>query len=279
MSRVAWITGAAGLIGSALVRSVPAPWIPRALTRTQFDLTDSPTVRAAFRTDRPDLVIHCAAMSKTGACEKDPNEAQRHNVEVTKVLCELAADLPLIFFSTDLVFDGETGNYDEEAQPNALNVYARTKLAAEAIVRSNPRHTVVRTSINAGRTARGDAFNEQWHSAWARGEVTELFTDEFRSPIAASVTARAAWELVAANQPGLFHLAGTERLSRFEIGSLLAARQPKLQPNVAQFSIRDFPGPRRPPDCSLNVAKVQKLLSFPLPKFSSWLRENPDFTA
>jgi dTDP-4-dehydrorhamnose reductase len=275
MAGLAWISGAGGLIGSQIVRAVPAQWTARGLMRTDFDLTDFAAVRAAFERERPQLVIHCAAMSKTGVCEANPDAARLNNVEVTRVLCELAADIPLIFFSTDLVFDGAHGNYTEQDTPNPLNVYARTKLDAEQIVLANPRHTVVRTSLNAGATARGDAFNEQWCAAWRRGEAMQLFTDEFRCPIAAEVTARAVWELAAANHSGLYHLAGAERLSRLEIGQLLAARWPQLQPRIEPDSVKSFSGPRRSPDCSLDVSKIQRVLSFPLPKFSAWLAENP----
>ena len=274
MKPQAWITGAGGLIGSQTVRAAPAGWTARGLTRADFDLTDFAVVRAAFACERPQLIIHCAAMSKTGACEANPDAARLHNVEVTRVLCELAADIPLIFFSTDLVFDGARGNYTEQDTPNPLNVYARTKLDAEQIVLANPRHTVVRTSLNAGATARGDAFNEHWRAAWRRGKALSLFTDEFRCPIAAEVAAGAVWELAAAQQPGLYHLAGAERLSRFEIGQLLAARWPQWQPRLDGDSVKNFSGPRRSPDCSLDISKIQRVLRTPLPKFSAWLAEN-----
>jgi dTDP-4-dehydrorhamnose reductase len=275
MAGLAWITGAGGLIGSQIVRAVPRDWNTRGVRRRDFDLTDSAEVRVAYKRERPQLVIHCAALSKTGACEANPEQARLNNVEVTRVLCELAAHIPLIFFSTDLVFDGTRGNYTEQDAPNPLNVYARTKLEAEHIVLANPRHTVVRTSLNAGTTARGNAFNEQWRAAWRRGEILPLFTDEFRCPIAAEVTARAVWELAAANQPGLYHLAGAERLSRLEVGQLLAARWPQLQPRIEPDSVKSFSGPRRSPDCSLDASKIQRVLSFTLPKFSAWLAENP----
>ena len=271
MKPQAWITGASGLIGSQIVRAVPREWTARGLTRADFDLTDFPAVRASFERERPRLVIHCAAMSKTGACEANPELARLNNVEVTRALCELAADIPLIFFSTDLVFDGTRGNCTESDPPNPLNVYARTKLDAERIVLANPRHTVVRTSLNAGITTRGDAFNELWRAVWQRGEALSLFTDEFRCPIAAEVTARAVWELAAAEQPGLYHLAGAERLSRFEIGELLAARWPQLQPRLQRDSVKNFTGPRRSPDCSVDLRKIQHVLRTPLPKFSEWL--------
>ena len=276
MKSLAWITGAGGLIGSHIVRAAPQEWAARGLTRMDFDLTDFAAMRAAFAREQPQLVIHCAAMSKTGACEANPELAQLNNVEVTRVLCELAADIPLIFFSTDLVFDGTRGNYAETDLPNPLNVYARTKLDAERIALANPRHTVVRTSLNAGITARGDAFNELWRAVWQRGEVLSLFTDEFRCPLAAEVTARAVWELAAAERPGLYHLAGAERLSRHEIGELLAARWPQLQPRLERDSVKNFTGPRRSPDCSLDIRKIQRVLPTPLPKCSAWLAANPD---
>ena len=276
MPGLAWITGAGGLIGSHIVRSAPREWKPRGIIRSELELTDFTAVHQAFQRDRPQLIVHCAALSKTLVCERNPETARRNNVEVTRVLAELATDIPLLFFSTDLVFDGSKGNYTETDSPNPLTVYAETKLAAEQIVLANPKHTIIRTSLNAGRTSTGTAFNEQWHAAWQRGESLSLFVDEFRSPIAASITARAIWELVAADQPGLYHLAGAERLSRYHIGRLLATTEPQLEARIEPGSIRDYTNMRRSPDCSLAVSKVQRLLSLRLPKFSDWLRENPN---
>ncbi len=275
MGGVAWITGAGGLIGSHIARSAPRDWNACALVRRDLELTDFHAVRERFKRDNPQLVIHCAALSKTLVCENNSKAARVNNVEITRVLAELAAEIPLLFFSTDLVFDGAKGNYIESDNPNPLTVYAETKLAAEQIILANPKHTVVRTSLNAGRTLNGTAFNEQWRATWQRGEVLNLFVDEFRSPIAAEVTARAVWELAAANQPGLYHLAGSERLSRYDIGRLLAANEPQFNARIERGSIRGYTNMRRSPDTSLDCGKLQNLLSFPLPKFSEWLRETP----
>ena len=277
---LAWITGSAGLIGNYLVQSAPqfAPrWQVRGLTRGQLDLPDFDAVRRAFREQRPQLIIHCAAMSRSPACEANPELARRVNVDITANLAGLASEIPLIFLSSDLVFDGLAGNYDESARVNPPSVYGRTKAEAERIVLANPRHTVLRLGLNAGVSATRDrAFNETMRRACERGEALNLFTDEFRCPIPAVVTARAIWELANQNCAGLFHLAGAERLSRFEIGELLAARWRDLNPKLAPASAKNFPGVPRSPDVSLNCAKVQRLLSFPLPKFSEWLAQNPD---
>ena len=153
MSSVIWITGAGGLIGSHLANAKsewPREADVRALTRADLDLLDANSVRAAFERDRPGTIIHCAALSKSPACQADPELAHRLNVEVTRTLADLSDEIPMAFFSSDLVFDGRHGFYDENAAVNPLSVYGETKVLAENIVLSNPRHLVVRTSLNAG---------------------------------------------------------------------------------------------------------------------------------
>ena len=275
--RPVWITGAGGLIGNYLVQTASkfAPELRvRGLTRAELDLENFTAVREAFRKESPGRVIHCAALANTPACEKNPPLAHKLNVDVTSVLAELAADIPFVFFSTDLVFDGCAGNYDESAPVSPLSVYGKTKADAERVVLANPKHTVLRTSLNFGQSLTGDrAFNEQMRRAVERGETLQLFTDEFRCPIPAVQTAQAVWELVLQDKPGLYHVVGSERLSRWQIGELLAQHwglNPKMEPG----SLRNFRGLPRSPDTSLNCAKVQRLLSFQLPRFSEWLAKS-----
>ena len=276
----AWVTGAGGLIGNYLAQTAPmyaSGWRVIGLTRSQLDLTDFEAVRSAFRQQRPQLIIHCAALSRSPACQANPGLAYELNVEVTKRLAEMASDIPLIFFSSDLVFDGRQGNYKEADSVNPLNVYAETKVVAEQVILPNPLHTVIRTSLNGGTSPTGDrAFNEELRQAWRGGRSTRLFMDEFRCPVPAVVTGRAVWELVEKNRPGLYHLAGSERLSRCQIGELVAARWPELHPRLEASSVKDYQGPPRPRDSSLNCGKIQQLLSFPLPGLTEWLAAHPN---
>jgi dTDP-4-dehydrorhamnose reductase len=278
--KLAWITGAHGLIGNYLVQTAPrfAPrWRVRALKRADFDLLDFAAVRREFQQDRPQLVIHCAAITNVVDTEKNPVLARRVNVEVTKLLAELTAETPFVFFSTDLVFDGRKGDYDETDAANPLHLYGETKLAAEEIVLKNSRHLVVRTSINGGVSPSGRrAFNEQLRQSFRQaGQGMTLFTDEFRSPIPAVETARAVWEMVTQNRAGLFHVAGAEKLSRWQIGGLLVKRWPEVTVKIQAGSAKDFPGPPRALDTSFNISKVQKILAVPLPGLSEWLAKNP----
>ena len=128
-----------------------------------------------------------------------------------------------------------------------------------------------------GISRAGDrGFNEQMRLALEAGRGMTLFTDEFRCPIPAVETARAVWELVNKNCAGLFHVAGAEKLSRWEIGQLLVKRWPEVKANIKPGSARNFPGPPRALDTSLDIARVQKILSTPLPGLSGWLAMNPD---
>jgi dTDP-4-dehydrorhamnose reductase len=287
-----WITGAGGLIGHALERTAAAYGLAQrvlGLRRGDLDLLDFKTVRARFCQDAPELVIHCAGLTRSPECQADPARAQKLNVDVTVILAELAAAIPLVFFSTDLVFDGRKGDYVESDAVNPLSVYGETKARAESLVLRNPGHSVVRTSLNGGTSPSGDrGFNEELRRAWSQGRVSRLFTDEFRSPIPAIVTAAAVWELVTpwlergrstgvgAGAPGLYHLAGSQRMSRWEIGRALAERWPALQPRIEPGSLSAYVGAPRPPDTSLSCGKIQRLLSFPLPGFVDWLGAHPD---
>jgi len=267
-----WITGAAGLIGHhlALVAGRFAPQFRViALTHEELELTDFATVEQRFLVDRPQWVIHCAAVSRAADCQANPALARRVNVDAAVHLAALAAESGFVFFSSDLVFDGKKGGYVESDPPNPLNLYGETKAAAEEIILRNPRHIVLRVGLNSGATPSGRrSFNEEMANIWRAGGSVKLFMDEFRSPLPASATARAVWELARPGRAGLYHLAGSERLSRVEIGRVVAARHPELEARIEVCSQKEHRGPARPADVSLDCRKAQALLSFPLPAFS-----------
>lgn len=279
MKPIALVTGAAGLIGGYLVRTAPR-WVPdwevRGVTRAEVDLTDRAQVKRLWNRHRPDLVIHCAALSRTGLCEQDPAQARLINVEATRILADLARDVPFIFLSTDQVFDGAKGQYIETDAVHPLNVYAQTKAEAEQIVLVNPVHAVVRIALTAGTSPTRDrSFVEDMVRSAAKGAKLTLFADEFRCPLPAGALVRALWEFGVQRRAGLYHLGGHERLSRWRIGELLATRFPALRASIQPGSVADYHGPPRPPDLSVCSEKMQALLSFRLPGFRQWLKENP----
>jgi len=284
MSPRAIITGAAGLIGQYLVKTAPrwAPdWDVQGLTRADLGLTDRANVERTWHSIKPSAVIHCAALSRTKDCEQDPEQARRVNVEVTAHLAQLSQDIPFIFLSSGEVFDGKTGWYCESDEPNPINVYGKTKLEAEQAVLQNPRHTVIRIVLTAGTSETGDrSFVEDMCRTAKAGKDVTLYADEFRCPLPAAVIARVIWELIDRKQPGLYHLGGSERLSRWEIGQTLLLWCPELKGHLIKGSARNHVGSLRPADLSLRCDKIQGLLSFRIPGFREWLagrsRRGPD---
>jgi dTDP-4-dehydrorhamnose reductase len=134
----------------------------------------------------------------------------------------------------------------------------------------------MRISLTGGTSRTGDrGFNEELKNAWRAGRALDLFTDEYRCPMPVEVPAKAVWELALKNARGLYHLNGAEKLSRFQIGELLAARRPDLNPKIIAGCRKDYKGPPRPADTSFNCAKIKKMLSFEIPAFSGWLQEHP----
>jgi dTDP-4-dehydrorhamnose reductase len=103
------------------------------------------------------------------------------------------------------------------------------------------------------------------------GKDVTLYADEFRCPLPAGVIARVIWELVDRKQPGLYHLGGSERLSRWEIGEVLLPWCPELKGRLVKGSARNHVGSPRPADLSLRCDKIQSLLSFRIPGFREWL--------
>jgi dTDP-4-dehydrorhamnose reductase len=269
------VTGSAGLIGQYLVRTAPrwAPqWEVRGLTRADFDLTDHVAVERAWHRLQPSAVIHCAALSRTKDCEHDAERAQRVNVEATAHVARLCTDIPFLFLSSGEVFDGRRGWYQEDDCPAPINVYGKTKVEAEQRVLRNARHTVVRIVLTAGMSQHGDrSFVEDMCRTAEAGKNMTLYADEYRCPLPAGVIARAIWELVQCDRPGLYHLGGSERLSRWEIGEALRPWYPELNGRLIKGASRDHRGAPRPADLSLNCEKVQRLLSFPIPGFRQWL--------
>ena len=275
MAPRAIITGAAGLIGQYIVKTAPrwAPdWDVQGLSRADLDLTDRANVERTWQSIKPNAVIHCAALSRTKDCEQDPEAARCINVEATAHLAQLAQDIPFIFLSSGEVFDGRTGWYSEADEPNPINVYGKTKLEAERVVLQNPRHTVVRIVLTAGTSQNGDrSFVEDMCRAATAGKDVTLYADEFRCPLPAGVIARVIWELVDRKQPGLYHLGGSERLSRWEIGETLLPWCPEFKGHLMKGSARNHVGSPRPTDLSLRYDKIQSLLSFRIPGFREWL--------
>ncbi|HEY3358322.1 MAG TPA: SDR family oxidoreductase [Polyangia bacterium] len=283
------ITGAAGLLGAALLESAPAgvrliaqvrttplpPALAARATVVTLDLGDEPAVAALLDRHGVSAVLHTAARTVPVDCEDHPAAAEADNVGVPRLLTRLCAarGLPLVHVSTDLVFDGRAGRpYREDDPPAPISVYGRTKAAAELLVTAEPRNLVARVPLMLGRSPTGRrSADEAIAAGVARGEVT-LFADEFRTPINALLAARLLWELRARGAAGIVHVAGRDRVTRWELGCAVADRLGLPRDRLRRARLADFRGrPPRTPDVSLDTTRLAARCGWPAPSLEESL--------
>ncbi len=288
------ITGASGQLGTRLVKAAcqagfhvhawTSPRVP--VTSPTFDrihyaaveLTNPEDVAHAFWQARPMAVIHAAAISSIAECYRDPVRAFRINAEATRQLVGLcvAGVSRLVYVSTDLVFDGKAGNYGEGATAQPLSQYGKSKLDGERAVLHHPGHLVARLSWLVGRgPANRPNFLDLQASSLRTGQTVDLFDDEWRTPIGVDTAAQALLALACSDHSGLVHLGGPERLSRHQMGCILAkvlGCDTGLVKAVSQQSLK-VPEPR-PHDVSLNSTRWRSWFpQLPWPTYEAVLRE------
>ncbi|MEQ8843639.1 MAG: SDR family oxidoreductase [Phycisphaerales bacterium] len=281
-AHVAQVAAQAGWAVVGATRSMPASTIAAAERVVAADLAEPGAARDAIETLAPDAVIHCAANARTNECEKSPEAAERDNVLATRLLAQACASdghgVPLVVCSTDLVFDGERPNhkqpgmYTERDEPNPINAYGRSKLAMERMLGEMASHAIIaRLPLLFGPPADASgkpSFLGGWVEHLRRGEALVLFTDEWRTPLSARDAARGLLACLARGEPGAtYHLAGAERINRYELGlrfarhggDVLGFDASLLQPGVRA----DVPMPApRAADVSLDGARAQRELGF-----------------
>ena len=216
-----------------------------------LDVCDERQVRGRFAELRPDAVIHTAYAKESRAVivEGSANIASAAH----------AAGPRLIHLETDVVFGGRQGGYRESDSPDPLTDYGKLKAEAEALVtRHAPEAVLARTSLIYGLA--GDDVQSRFVLDGIRsGQPVSLFVDEFRCPISVDDLAAALLELLPLNVAGPLHVAGEERVSRYEFGILLAryhglGTAPLIATTPAAL------GMLRPRDCSLDCTLARSLL-------------------
>ena len=266
-----WVTGASGLLGWHLCQVAKQDWTVYGAYWTkplempgirveQLDLQDLPALKQYFKTIRPEAVIHTAAQSKPNICQLKSDETYPINVTAAVNLAKLCAEaeIPYVFTSSELVFDGQNPPYSESDPISPINHYGEQKAIAETeILEVYPFAAVCRMPLMFGaKTPTAQSFLQPWLQTLRAGKRLNLFTDEVRTPISATSAAKGLL-LALEKVHGRLHLGGHERISRYQLGQLLVQvgqfsphqLHPCLQPDVP------MPAPR-PQDVSMDSAKA-----------------------
>jgi dTDP-4-dehydrorhamnose reductase len=213
------VTGAAGMVA----RAVSAYFTAQdehvaALDHKALDIADESQVKAAFESERPEVMINCAAWTDVDGCEFDPVRAQRDNAQGPELLaqaCQKAGAL-LITISTDYVFDGEKeGFYTQRDQPDPKSVYGASKLEGERRAQAACANTiVVRSGYIFGPG--GTNFLSTLLARARRGEDLKAISDMLGTPTYAPHLARQLYRLIQHDIPGIYHLVNAGEGTSFE---------------------------------------------------------------
>jgi dTDP-4-dehydrorhamnose reductase len=269
------VTGGSGYLGGWVVWLARGEWdvtgtyLSRgpgeqgALWR-RLDVREEAAVAALVGELRPAVVVHTAAANPGSGA--DPRYEATNALGTRNVARAAAAcGARLIHISSDVLFDGEKGNYVEEDPPKPVTPYGRSKALAEEAVRdSGARALIVRTSLIYGWRPRV-ARQIRWMAETRRaGRELRLFTDELRCPIWVESLAAAVVELAGMDVVGVLHVAGAQALSRYAFGVRVLGFLGLDPGSIVPASSRSS-GLVRPLDCTLDSSRARALLRTPLP--------------
>ncbi len=288
MNPTVFITGGSGLLAlnwalairdsNTVILGLHNQQVALARVKTRkIDLESVDGLIREFETTNAQLVVHTAGLTSVEECEREPHLAQHVNVNLAVNVAQACARLrlPMIHISTDHLFAGESPFADENCAVAPLNVYARTKAEAEnRVLEAHPQALVIRTNFYGWGTIYRRSFSDFVIQALRSGESRTLFEDVFYTPILAEKLALTSRELINLKADGIFHVAGDERISKYEFG-LKIAQQFNLDSSLINPGrLADQPDMvRRPQDMSLSNKKTCNLLGKKLGSVSDHIAE------
>lgn len=277
------ITGSNGLLGQKLVHKLSKdPEVEliatargenrlsnkEGYTYQSLDITDEKAVAETISKFKPDSLIHTAAMTNVDACEADKEGCDKLNVDAVKYIADAckANNVHLVHLSTDFIFDGEDGPYDEEATPNPVSYYGESKLKAEEIVlKSGLNAAILRTVLVYGIA---EDMSRSNIALWAKGALQKgqkinVVDDQFRSPTLAEDLADGC--ILAAKQKakGIYNISGKDQLSVLEIVQQVADYWKLDKSLINPVSSKTLSQPaKRPPKTGFILDKAIRELGY-----------------
>lgn len=233
-----FIIGASGLVGSHCLNVFKSNKVE--VIGTHFTYVVNDTIYFNPLDDKcidymqefkPDVIIHCGALTNVDYCEENINESYRLTVESTKKIVDYCSfnDCKLVYFSTDYVFDGFDGPYKEIALVQPINVYGMHKLRAETLVTQLKNYIIARITNVYGEEERNKNFISRLIIVLNSNEKKEikLPIDQFATPVYAGDVAKMIYLLVQNNKNGIYNLSSNDYYNRFSLANKIKSYYPE----------------------------------------------------
>ena len=226
--RQSLVIGASGFVGEHLVaalkfvgqvpvstyRKTPIP------SATFLDITQQAEVQNLLESTNPEIVFLPAALTNVDFCEIHFDEAYEINVRGVQNVIHAANTTrsKLIYFSSDYIFDGRAGPYDEEATANPITQYGRHKLSAEHYIALFAKdYLIVRTTVVYGWERQGKNFVLRLIESLKEHNIVKVPMDQIGSPTYANNLAQIVVELSTSNLNGVINITGPDCISRYDL--------------------------------------------------------------
>jgi len=242
-----------------------------------MDFTDPFAVHDVFDKYRPGVVVHAGAMSKVDECEQDQLQAYVTNVEGTVTMLLNAEEYKsfFVFVSTDFIFDGVKGMYNEDDLPGPVNFYGKTKLEAEESVKEYEYEwAIARTILVYGKPITGKSnILTVVKEKLEKGEEYNVVNDQIRTPTFVEDLAAGIISVIERKATGIYHLSGEDVLTPFEMACKVADHLGLNRSLIKKVTAADFSQPaKRPPKTGFAIDKARKKLGFHPVSFEEGLR-------
>ena len=276
------ITGANGLLGQKLVEQLvtggkfeviatgkgPCRLTSGGFSYQELDITDSIQVDEVISRIAPETIIHSAAMTNVDQCELNQEECVKVNVKATQYLVHAAEKIKshIIFVSTDFIFSGENGPYDEEAEAAPVNFYGETKLIGETLVKnSKTSWAIARTVLVYGIANDLSRTNIiLWvKSSLEAGKEIQVVDDQIRTPTLAEDLAAGCILIAEQKAEGVFNISGSDVLTPYDMAIMTADFFELNKDLIKKSDSSRFTQPaKRPMKTGFIIEKARKQLGF-----------------
>lgn len=277
------VTGSNGLLGQKLVYKLKdrddveliatARGENRLLDQTGYtyyrmDIGEQSDVDRVIDLVKPDHIIHTAAMTQVDDCELDHESCDRANVDAVRYIVDAAErnDCHLVHISTDFIFNGKEGPYDEEGVADPLSYYGIAKWKGEQIVqKSKLRWAILRTVLVYGIV---DNMSRSNIVLWAKGALEKgnpinVVDDQFRSPTLAEDLADGCILAVDKNATGIYNISGKDQYSIIDLVRTVADYYGLDKSLIKPVSSKTLNQPaKRPPITGFILDKARRELGY-----------------
>jgi dTDP-4-dehydrorhamnose reductase len=283
MKKTILITGSNGLLGQKLVELICKEGefnliatargenrlsAEGGYTYSSMDITNEKSVQEIIQKYHPDYIIHTAAMTNVDQCEAERELCWKQNVDAVQFISHAArtAGAHVTHLSTDFIFDGTAGPYDEAGIPNPLSHYGDSKLAAEKIIMENlPDWVIARTVLVYGVAQDMSRSNLiLWvKKSLEEGKSIQVVNDQWRTPTLAEDLAMGCYLIVKKHAKGIYNISGKDMLTPYEMAMKTCDFFNLDKKLIVKSDSSKFTQPaRRPPKTGFIITKAMTELNY-----------------